>query len=127
MLLFGTFTLGHERSGAGQTPVPLVVSAPGATVPQPVRTAGDGDETRTASRPPTPHHSGRHPRPEELVRLPVQIQQQVARTVLTSAPLLRPAEIFALPLQIQDQVRQAYQAATPDEPYPGGARLRARP
>ena len=48
-----------------------------------------------------------------VLGLPWQIQQQVARTVLTPAPLFREAEILTLPWQIQAQVRQAHQAPTP--------------
>src|SRR5918998_1102684 len=72
-----------------------------------VSAGGPGPGALLGSAAPSRSVNGRHPRPEEIVRLPPQIQDQVARTVLTPAPLVNPAELLTLPWQIQDQLRQA--------------------
>ena len=106
LLLTGTLAVGYERGAAAPTPMLHPAREPSATQPSPVQTWGAVGATNTAGQPLPQRASGRHPRPEELVRLPRQIQDQVARTVLTPAPRVNDGEILTLPWQIQEQVRQ---------------------
>ena len=69
LLLAGTLAVGYERSGAAPTPVLRPAREPSATQPSPVQTSDAGAATHTAGQPPTPRANGRHPRPEEIVRL----------------------------------------------------------
>jgi len=113
VLFIGTLAIGYQHGKNAPTPVGRQAPASSAIQPPPIQTPEASAATQPASHAPASLATGPHPRPEEIVRLSWQIQDQVARTVLTPAPALSPAEILTLPVQIQNEVRQAYQTATP--------------
>lgn len=111
LVLAATLALGNALTPAAPGTVASRRPAPIAARP-PIQAPDADTAIHTAGRPQPLRASGRHPRSEEIVRLPPQIQAQVATTVLTPAHLVSPAEILTLPAQIQDHVRPAQQVHT---------------
>ena len=100
VLLGGTLVVGYERSGEVPTPVPSRAAAPPTTQPSSIQLSDADAATHTVGPPATLLANGRQPRPEDIVRLPRQIQNQVARAELTPAPTISDGEMLTLPWHI---------------------------
>ena len=70
ILVAGTLALGNARTSGARTSAAGLRPAPIATLPPPIQAPVAGEATHTTRQLPAPRASGRHPRPEEIVRLP---------------------------------------------------------